>query len=76
MSTRTMINLLRTANRLSEPEKEQLAEYARVIEARRTGLYETSASEKKAIGEALEQSRLNLSVSDRVLQEADNRFGV
>ena len=49
--------LIERVESLSPAEQEELAEYVREIEARRTGVYRATPEELEAIDEALEQIR-------------------
>jgi predicted transcriptional regulator len=55
---------------------EELEEYARFIEARRTGVYRLTADEDAAISEGVAQADRGEFVSDEVLAEADKRHGI
>ena len=61
---------------LSWPDEDQreLAEYARMIEARRTGVYRLTAEERAAIEEGLAQADRGEFVPDDVIAEADKRY--
>jgi hypothetical protein len=72
-----MIKLLRDAIQQAEtwpPEdQEELAEYAREIEARRTGVYIMSDEEGAAVRRGLAQADRGEFVPDEVVAEADKR---
>jgi hypothetical protein len=72
-----MIKTLKDAVRLAEtwPEEDQkeLAEYAREIEARRTGVYTMSDEESAAVRKGLAEADRGEFVPDEVVAEADKR---
>jgi predicted transcriptional regulator len=74
-----MIKTLKDAVRLAEtwPEEDQqeLAEYAREIEARRTGVYMMSDEERAAVRQGLAEADRGEFVPDDVVAEADKRHG-
>ena len=59
-----------------QEDVEELAEYARYIEARRTGVYVMSAEERAAVREGLEQARRGEFVSDEEMADFWKRCGV
>ncbi len=59
-----------------EEDQEELADVAREIEARRTGLYVMTDDEKAAVDEGLEQIRRGDFVSEKEMQPFWKRFGV
>jgi hypothetical protein len=75
-----MIKLLRDAIQQAEtwpPEdQEELAEYAREIEARRTGVYIMSDEERAAVRRGLAQADRGEFVPDEVVAEADGRRSI
>ena len=54
-------------------DQEELAEYAREIEARRTGVYTMSDQEREAIGKGLAEADRGQFVSEERVAEADKR---
>jgi hypothetical protein len=72
-----MIKLLRDAIQQAEtwpPEdQEELAERAREIEARRTGVYIMSDEERSAVRRGLAEADRGQFVPDEVVAEADKR---
>jgi hypothetical protein len=54
-------------------DQEELAEYAREIEARRTGIYTMSDDERMAVGKGLAEADRRQFVSDQLISEADKR---
>ena len=54
-------------------DQEELAEYAREIEARRTGVYAMSDDERAAVGKGLAEADRGEFVSDERIAEADKR---
>ena len=72
-----MIKLLRDALQQAETwpreDQEELAEYAREIEARRTGVYIMSDEERSAVRRGLAEADRGQFVPDEVVAEADKR---
>lgn len=56
-------------------DQEELAEYAREIEARRTGIYTMSEDERAAVGKGLAEADRAEFVPEEVVAEADKRHG-
>jgi hypothetical protein len=56
-------------------DQEELAEYAREIEARRTGIYAMSEDERAAVGKGLAEADSAEFVPDEIVAEADKRHG-
>lgn len=56
MTAKALEEVLRRAERWPEEDQEALAEYARDIEARRTGVYHATPEELAAIDEGLAQA--------------------
>ena len=56
-----------------EEDQEELAEYAREIEARRTGVYTMSDDERAAVSKGLAEADRGDFVSDEAIAEADER---
>ena len=56
-------------------DQEELAEYAREIEARRTGVYSMSDDERAAVGKGLARPTAGEFVTDEIVTEADERGG-
>jgi hypothetical protein len=54
-------------------DQEELAEYAREIEARRTGVYTMSDQERVAVGKGLAEADRGEFVSEERVAEADKR---
>jgi hypothetical protein len=74
-----MIKTLKDAVLLAETwpkeDQEELAEYAREIEARRTGVYVMSDEERIAVRQGLAEADRGEFVPDDVVAEADKRHG-
>jgi hypothetical protein len=66
--------LLERVESLSPTEQEELAEYVREIEARRTGVYHATREELEAIDEALEQIRRGEIASKDEVEAAFAKF--
>ena len=71
----TLKNLLRAAEAWTPEEQAELADYARFIEARRTGVYELDEDELAAINEGSGQADRGEFVTDGDLKELFRRFG-
>jgi predicted transcriptional regulator len=54
-------------------DQQELAEYAREIEARRTGVYSMSDDERAAVGRGLAEADRGEFVPDEIITEADKR---
>ena len=54
-------------------DQEELAEYAREIEARRTGIYTMSDDERVAVQKGLDEADHGEFVPDEIVVEADKR---
>ena len=54
-------------------DQEELAEYAREIEARRTGVYRMSDEEWAAVGQGMAEADQGKFVSDDLVAKADKR---
>ena len=65
--------LLEQVESWSEEDQEELAEYAREIEARRTGVYRMSDEERAAMRRGLAEADRGEFVPDEVVAEADKR---
>jgi predicted transcriptional regulator len=59
-----------------EQDQEELAEYAREIEARRTGVYVVSDEEWADLQEGIAQADRGEFVSDEIVAKADKRHGL
>ena len=68
--------ILKRVETWPEKDQEELAELAREIEARRTGVYELSAEEEKAIHEAVAQVDRGEWVSEEDMRNFWKRCGV
>jgi predicted transcriptional regulator len=72
--------VLEAARSWPEEDQQELAEYAREIEARRTGVYVMSDEERAAVRRGLAEADRGDFVSDDVVAEADKRhdlwFGI
>jgi len=75
-----MTNVLEAVMRQAEhwplEDQEELAEHAREIEARRTGVYLMSDAERAAVREGVAQADRGEFVPDEVVAEADKRHGL
>jgi predicted transcriptional regulator len=68
--------VLEAARSWSEEDQQELAEYAREIEARRTGVYIMNDEEWAAVREGLEQARRGEFVSDDEMDAFWKKIGV
>jgi predicted transcriptional regulator len=73
MITKTLRDVLTHAETWPREDQEELAEYAREIEARRTGIYMMSDDERAAVNGGLAEADQGKFVSDEVVAEADKR---
>ena len=70
---KTLREVLEHAATWPREDQDELAEYAREIEARRTGIYTMSDEERIAVGRGLAEADRGEFVSDERLVEADKR---
>jgi predicted transcriptional regulator len=70
---RTLQEVIKRAENWSVEDQEELAEFAREIETRRTGVYTMSDAEHAAVKEGLAQADRGEFVPDDVVAEADKR---
>ena len=73
MMTKTLKDLLEHAETWPREDQEELAEYSREIQARRTGIYTMSDDERIAVARGLAEADQGKFVSDEVVAEADER---
>ena len=66
-------DVIKKAEKWPREDQEELAEYAREIEARRTGVYVMSDAEREAVREGLAQADRGEFVPDDVVAKADKR---
>ena len=71
MTTKSLKDVLEHAATWPVEDQNELAEYAREIEARRTGLYIMSDDERAAVGKGLAEADRGEFVADDVVEEAD-----
>jgi predicted transcriptional regulator len=64
MTTKELEDVLRRVEAWPHEDQQALVEYARELEARRTGVYRLTDEERAAIREGLEQARRGELVSD------------
>ena len=76
MATKTLKDVIEHAATWPREDQEELAEYAREIEARRTGVYVMSDEEREAVAKGLAQADRGEFVADEVIAEADKRHGL
>lgn len=70
---KTLEDVIKKAENWPREDQEELAEYARKIEARRTGVYVMSDAERAAVREGLAQADRGEFVPDDVVAKADKR---
>ena len=70
---RTLKEVIEHAETWPQEDQEELAEYAREIEARRTGIYTMSDDERSAVAKGLAEADRGEFVSDDLIAEADKR---
>ena len=73
MMTKMLRDVLAHAETWPREDQEELAEFAREIEARRTGVYTMSDDERAAVAKGLAEADQGKFVSDEVVAEADKR---
>ena len=73
MITKILRDVIEQAETWPQQDQEDLAEYAREIQARRTGVYIMSDDERAAVARGLAQADRGEFVSDEVVAEADKR---
>jgi hypothetical protein len=75
MTTKTLKDVMEQAATWPREDQDELAEYAREIEARRTGVYTMSDDERVAVGKGLAEADRGEFVPDELVAEADKRRG-
>ena len=73
MVAKVLKDVIEQAETWPQQDQEELAEYAREIQARRTGVYIMSDEERAAVRKGLAQADRGEFVSDEVVAEADKR---
>ena len=73
MVAKVLKDVIEQAETWPSQDQEELAEYAREIQARRTGVYIMSDEERAAVRRGLAQADRGEFVSDEVVAEADKR---
>ncbi len=73
---KTLEDVMKKAENWPSEDQEELAEFAREIEARRTGVYVMSDAEHAAVREGLAQADRGEFVADDVVAKADKRHGL
>src|SRR3978361_785405 len=71
--TKTLRDLLAHAETWPREDQDELAECAREIEARRSGLYRMSDDERAAVNQGLAEADQGRFVSDDLIAKADKR---
>jgi predicted transcriptional regulator len=72
---KTLADVIRKAETWPPEDQEELAAYAREIEARRTGVYTMSDPEREAVLAGLSEADRGEFVPDDVIANADKRRG-
>lgn len=75
MSTETLKTLVKQASSWPNEDQLELVDYARVIEARRSGRYSVTAAEHAAIAEGMDQADRGEFVDEAAIAAADKRHG-
>ena len=73
MMTKALTDLIEHAAGWPREDQDELAEYARDIEARRTGIYKLSEDERAAVARGLAEADRAEFVPDEVVAETDKR---
>ena len=73
MMMKTLRDILAHAETWPREDQDELAEYAREIEARRTGVYKMSDDERAAVHRGLAEADQGKFISDEIVAEADKR---
>lgn len=73
MTTKALKDVMEHAVTWPREDQDELAEFAREIEARRIGIYTMSDDERVAVGKGLAQRDRAEFVSDELVAEADKR---
>ena len=73
MVAKVLKDVIEQAETWPPQDQEELAEYAREIQARRTGVYIISDEERAAVRRGLAQADRGEFVTDEVVAEADKR---
>ena len=76
MSTKTLKDVLEHAATWPREDQDELAEFAREIEARRTGIYTMSDDERISVGKGLAEADRGEFAPDELVAEADKRHGL
>jgi hypothetical protein len=76
MATNTISELARTAKAWPDEDQLELADYARVIETRRTGLYHVNDVERVAITEGMAEANRGEFVDEARLLSQGRRHSV
>ena len=75
MTMKTFKDVMEHAANWPREDQDELAEYAREIEARRTGIYMLSDDERLAVAKGLAEADRGEFVPDELVAEADKRLG-
>src|SRR4051812_22520550 len=73
MMTKPLRDVLAHAESWPREDQEELAEYAREIEARRTGIYTMSEQDRAAVKTGLAEADQGQFVADEIVAAADKR---
>ena len=76
MTAKALTDVLQRAESWPQEDQEALAEYAREIEARRTGIYRLSDEERTAVREGLAEAQRGEFVSDEEMDKFWKSNGV
>jgi predicted transcriptional regulator len=73
MMTKTLRDLLVHAETWPREDQDELAEYAREIEARRSGIYRMSDDERAAVSQGMAEADQGKFVCNDLVDKADKR---
>jgi hypothetical protein len=71
MTTNTIKDLAQQASLWPDEDQQELVDYARVIEARRTGLYRMTDAERAAVAEGIAEANKGEFVENHVVSAAE-----
>lgn len=76
MATKYIEEMTALANSWPEEDQQELVQFARVIEARRIGLYRVTAEERSAISEGLAEADRGEHVENHIIADQERRHGM
>lgn len=75
MTSKTLQHLIEDVATWPDEDQRELADYARAIQARRSGRYLVSDAERAALAEAVDQADRGEFVPEAAVSAADRRHG-